>query len=188
MNQPPLTEDPLQDRVRERTLQLLAQAAAWLRMPHPATVVRFDLRGRAAGQARLTNRGPLVIRYHPVLLRDNPEDFLISTVPHEVAHVAAFARHGAGIRPHGPEWTAIMRHLGAEPLRCHGYDVSNLAVRTLRELDYRCACRGHRLTSIRHRRILAGQTYLCRQCGTPLRPGRYPERPATESGGNQRGA
>lgn len=181
MSQSPTLECPLQERVRERTRQLLAQAAAWLRASLPETSIRFDLRGRAAGQARFGTRGPILIRYNPVLLKENPDDFLASTVPHEVAHVAAFIRHGAGIRPHGAEWTAIMRHLGAAPTRCHDYDVSGLKARRLRELDYHCACREHRLTSIRHRRVLAGQTYVCRQCGAALRPGRRPGEPDTGS-------
>lgn len=174
MNQARALEGLLQDRVRERTFRLLAEAAAWLRIPPPNPSIRFDLRGRSAGQARLAARQPPLIRYNPALLQANPEDFLASTVPHEVAHLVAFARHGAQIRPHGPEWEAIMRHFGVEPKRCHAYDVSGVKSRSLRELDYHCACRGHRLTSIRHHRVLAGQTYICRQCGAPLRPGRHP--------------
>jgi SprT protein len=177
MSQPPPAPGPLQERVRERTLELLAEASSWLRMPLPEPSIRFDLRGRAAGQARVGHRTRTVIRYNPVLLRDNPDDFLDSTVPHEVAHVVAFARHGAGIRPHGPEWIAIMQHLGAAPRRCHDYDIAGLKTRTFRELDYHCACRGHRLTSIRHRRALAGQIYICRRCGSPLQPGIHPDAP-----------
>ena len=167
-------EGLLQDRVRERTLRLLAEASVWLRIPPPKASIRFDLRGRSAGQARLASREPALIRYNSALLLANPEDFLGSTVPHEVAHLAAFARHGPLIRPHGAEWEAIMRHFGVEPKRCHAYDVTGLKTRALRELDYHCTCRDHRLTSIRHHRVLAGQTYICRQCGSPLRPGRHP--------------
>ncbi len=177
MNHARALEGHLQERVTDRTARLLAEAADWLRIARPEVAVRFDLRGRAAGQARLAERGPALIRYNPVLLRAHPETFLTSTVPHEVAHLIAFARHGARIRPHGAEWVAIMRRFGAQPRRCHDYDVSGLKTRQLRELDYHCACRGHRLTSIRHHRVLAGQTYICRQCGSPLQPGQHPEIP-----------
>jgi SprT protein len=174
MNQARTSDGLLQDRARDRTIKLVAEAAAWLRISPPEAWIRFDLRGRSAGQARLATRGPALIRYNPALLRANPEDFLDSTVPHEVAHLVAFARHGARIRPHGAEWEAIMRHFGVEPKRCHAYDVTGLKTRSLRELDYHCTCRGHSLTTIRHHRVLAGQTYICRQCGSPLRPGRHP--------------
>jgi predicted SprT family Zn-dependent metalloprotease len=34
---------------------------------------------------------------------------------HELAHLAARERHGDRIRPHGPEWKALMRAAGYEP-------------------------------------------------------------------------
>ncbi len=158
-----------------RTRTLLAEAAAWLRSAPPDPQIRFDLRGRAAGQARFGARGPWVIRYNPVLLRANGEDFLATTVPHEVAHLIAFARHGSGIRPHGTEWQAIMRHFGAAPERCHRYDVcARAGPHASGSSPYHCDCRGHRLSSIRHHRVLAGRTYICRRCATPLRPGTHP--------------
>jgi len=166
--------EPLEAQAADRSRLLLDKGRTWLRIAMPDPVIRFDLRGRAAGQARFGTRGPWVIRYNPVLLRANAEDFLISTVPHEVAHLVAFARYGSGIRPHGPEWRSIMHHFGAEPLRCHRYDVSQLGGRSLREFAYHCDCREHRLSSIRHNRVRTGQVYLCRRCATPLRPGPQP--------------
>jgi len=167
-------EQALQHTVRERTSHLLTTAGAWLRIAIPEPQILFDLRGRAAGQARLALRGPCIIRFNPVLLRANRASFLADTVPHEVAHLAAFARYGLRIRPHGPEWQAIMRYFGVKPERCHRYDLSATSGRTLREFDYHCDCREHRLSSIRHNRVLAGGTYVCRHCATPLRPGPRP--------------
>jgi SprT protein len=86
-----------------------------------------------------------------------------------VAHVIAHQRFGPRIQPHGPEWRAIMQDLGADPSRCHNYDVSGLAQRRLAYFDYQCGCMTHRLSSIRHNRITRGQRYLCRRCGEPLR-------------------
>ena len=165
----------LQGRVAAQTRALLAQAGQWLRIGIQEPQIRFDLRGRSAGQARVGSRGPWVVRYNPVLLEANAEDFLATTVPHEVAHLVAYARHGSRIRPHGPEWQAIMRHFGVAPERCHRYDLSALSVRSVREFDYHCTCRGHRLSSIRHHRVLAGRDYICRHCATTLRPGCHPD-------------
>jgi predicted SprT family Zn-dependent metalloprotease len=50
----------------------------------------------------------------------------------------------------------------------------NLPTRRLRRFDYHCACRTHQLTSTRHYRALAGQTYTCVACREPLRPGPIP--------------
>jgi ribosomal protein L37AE/L43A len=32
-----------------------------------------------------------------------------------VAHAMVYERHGSGVRPHGPEWRALMRAAGFEP-------------------------------------------------------------------------
>lgn len=174
-----IAEDPHsqspQELAVEQTRRLLRQAAHWLGIPLRDPEIRFDIRGRAAGQARFGRAMPWVIRYNPVLLAQNTDAFLAETVPHEVAHLAAFARYGSHIRPHGPEWRALMGYFGAAPQRCHRYDVAGIAPRRQQEFSYHCRCRNHVLSSIRHNRIAAGRIYLCRQCLAPLRPGRQSE-------------
>ncbi|MBK1644746.1 hypothetical protein CKO25_08810 [Thiocapsa imhoffii] len=166
----PSLNDPLESAAA-RTRRLLSVAEAWLARTMPATEVRFDLRGTAAGQARVSADGPAVIRYNRELLLRHTERFMHETVPHEVAHVAAFHCHGFGIRPHGAEWRHIMRHFGVEPARCHNFDVSCLRTRVVARFRYRCACTTHELSSIRHQRIRRhGIRYLCRRCRQPLIP------------------
>ena len=63
---------------------------------------------------------------------------------------------------------------GVAPERCHRYDLSAVRGRALQEFDYHCSCRGHRLSSIRHNRVLAGGSYICRRCATALRLGLHP--------------
>ncbi|WP_201245780.1 SprT-like domain-containing protein [Halochromatium salexigens] len=133
--------------------------------------IRFDLRGKSAGQVRIRPDGRALIRYNLELLKRGGADFIEETIPHEVAHVLAYQCHGPGIRPHGAEWQRIMRMLGAEPTRCHDYDVSGLETRTLHYFDYHCGCMAHRLSSIRHNKVAKGQRYLCKRCGEPLKRG-----------------
>jgi len=169
---PPSTESKdgkdLRHRAERLTIELCDLAArhfdAELAMPN----VRFDLRGTSAGQMRVTDGGDCLIRYNARLLERYPRTFLSQTVPHETAHLVAFGLFGPQVPPHGCEWRAIMVLFGASPERCHSYRVDGLQVRHLRRYDYRCACRTHQLTSIRHNRIRAGQVYRCRQCGQPL--------------------
>ena len=137
-------------------------------MQPPTPIIRFDLIGKSAGQVRIRGRGGFEIRYNRLLLERNPRDFLAQTVPHEVAHLVAFSRFGPRVPPHGQEWRSIMEALGARPERCHSYEVEGLQKRRLRRYNYRCACRTHPLTSIRHNRVLAGQVYLCKLCGQAL--------------------
>ncbi|MBP6242609.1 MAG: SprT-like domain-containing protein [Chromatiaceae bacterium] len=165
---PPLPLDRLIMLARSRTQELLGEAARHFGLKAPQAEIRFDLRGRGAGQVRRQAVGVWLVRYNPVLLGRHGEDFLARTVPHEVAHIMAFRRHGLGIQPHGPEWRAMMQLFGVAPERCHDFDVSGLQTRTLNRYPYQCGCRSHLLTSIRHHRILRGQRYLCGTCGQPL--------------------
>lgn len=157
--------------VRRRTEALLEQARRQFRVRIAAPEVRFDLRGKAAGQVRQAPGRVWQVRYNALLLAREPEQFLAQTVPHECAHLIAFALFGRAIRPHGKEWRGIMAHLGAEPKRCHSFPVDDLPARRLRRFDYHCACRSHQLTSTRHHRAQAGQTYFCVACRGPLAPG-----------------
>lgn len=130
--------------------------------------LRFDLRGRAAGQTRLGTRGKLEIRYNLEIAGLQPDAFARETVPHEVAHVVTWLLHGHRARPHGTEWQAVMHHLGIpSPRRCHDFDMP--PVRRQRRWPYRCACRVHQLSTTRHRRVQQqGIRYHCSTCGAAL--------------------
>lgn len=166
--------DAARGRVVARTAELMAAGSRLIRRPAALPRIAFDLRGQSAGQFRVDWHGAATIRYNPALLARNEADFLAQTVPHEVAHYLAYLRFGRRIRPHGPEWQELMHALGADPKRCHDFDVSGLQARRLRRHPYHCRCGEHALTSIRHHRVLRGASYVCRACGEALRPGRRP--------------
>jgi len=159
----------LERKAERLTGELLVSASRHFRIALPIPAIRFDLRGKTAGQIRTTDRG-YVIRYNRDLLQRHPGEFLAQTVPHETAHLVVFSLFGPGLPPHGQAWREVMALFGARPERCHRFDVTGLETRRLRRFAYRCQCRIHRLTSIRHNRIASGQVYLCRHCGAPLRP------------------
>ncbi len=151
--------------VRERTAAVLALARARFGVDLRQVPLHFDLRGLAAGQARLH---PAALRYNLALAARELDDCLRDTVPHEVAHLVCHALHGRRARPHGPQWRAICLALGGNGERCHV-----LAVEPARRLalrPYRCECATVALTSIRENRIRRGARYLCRRCGSALRP------------------
>lgn len=126
--------------------------------------LRWDLRGRAAGQAHL---GRALIRLNAALLLQEGEDFALSTLVHELCHLAVWARHGRKARPHGPEWRALMQAMGQSPQRCHDAPVQ--AVRQQRTFRYACPCSEHALSTTRHNRAQRGVRYLCRRCAQPLK-------------------
>src|SRR6516164_2284669 len=59
------------------------------------------------------------VRLNAWVLGDNPE-LLEEILCHELAHIAAFQLHGPKVRPHGPEWSSLIRAAGFEPrVRTH---------------------------------------------------------------------
>lgn len=158
-------------RAIRQTRALILAAERHFKTAMPFSEIRFDLRGKTAGQLRIEPDGSLRIRYNPVILTRQPDAFVAQTVPHEAAHLVAFRLYGTAIKPHGIEWRRIMLFFGARPERCHRYAVEGLATRQIRRYDYHCQCQTHRLTSIRHHRILKGQIYRCRRCGEALQYG-----------------
>jgi SprT protein len=159
----------LERQAESWTRQLIEQAVRHFDLPISQPRVRFDLRGKAAGMALFHPRGETVIRYNTQMLKENGQAFIAQTVPHEVAHLVARAVFGPAVRPHGAEWRSIMTLFGAEPRRCHGFAVPRKDRRKMRYFTYRCACRDHSLSAIRHHRSLSGVVYICRLCGSPLR-------------------
>lgn len=160
-------EAAVADWVAHANALLSAPAAGWIDVP----AVRFDLRGRAAGQTVYPRRRreSAVIRLNAALLTANPQDMIEETVPHEVAHVATWWLHGARVKPHGPEWRATMRAFGKTPTTCHALPAA--PARRVTYHPYACACpRENYLSAIRHRRAQRNrQRYRCTRCGAELR-------------------
>lgn len=165
--------DALCVRIVRHTRRLLERcaplcAAHGVALPDP--LIRLDLRGEAAGQARWEANGRPLLRYNLDIARRHEDDFLARTVPHEVAHLVTVACHGR-TRPHGPEWRRVMAFLGvANPSRCHDYQLDESLVKRQRRWTYRCDCTNHQLSTTRHKRMLAGSArYHCRKCHAALR-------------------
>ncbi|HET7314302.1 SprT-like domain-containing protein [Salinisphaera sp.] len=163
--------DDLQLRACELAAYWIGRAreitgASARRLPVPE--VRFDLRGRAAGQAVFARRTRRChIRLNAELLASHSREMLDQTVPHEVAHVAVYRLHGRRARPHGAEWKALMHAFGVDASPCHTLPAE--PTRQLKRFRYACDCHEPAwLTSIRHKRALAGTDYVCRVCGAKL--------------------
>jgi SprT protein len=159
--------------VTAETLRWIGIAAAAYGRDFPAVPVLFDLRGRMAGMYRVCGQHR-VIRYNPWLFAKYPEDGIEVTVPHEVAHYVTDLLHGFDrIRPHGREWCEVMRLFGINPNGAmrHRLDLSGIPLRRQSRHLYRCECRTHHLSGIRHGRVQRETAkYICRHCGADLEP------------------
>ena len=141
------------------------QAEVFFKRPFKRPVVSFKLRGQKAGVAHLHEN---LLRFNPQLYRENSEDFLRQTVPHEVAHLVAHQLFGERIAPHGEEWQLIMRGVyELPPNRCHTYAIKR---RSATRYIYRCPCpdSDFAFSAQRHALVKQGRGYLCRRCRNTL--------------------
>ncbi len=159
----------LQQQVAAATRDCIRRAGELLDHPLDPVSVSFALGGRAAGMYRV-QQGQRQIRYNPYIFGKYFADNLANTVPHEVAHYATDVLYGLrNIRPHGPEWRAVMQLLGAAPLATCRYDLSGIPLRRQRRFTYHCACSTHAITTARHNRVASGRArYFCKHCRTAL--------------------
>ena len=158
-----------QAQVRRATMACLGQAGQLFQLARESVAVTFDLTGRAAGMYRV-RAGERIIRYNAYIFAKYFDDNMAVTVPHEVAHYVTDRLYGLrNIRPHGREWKAVMRSLGADPSVTARYDLTGVPVRRQRRFSYRCECGTHQISTRGHNKIQRGQlNYLCRRCGSPI--------------------
>ncbi|WAH60066.1 SprT family zinc-dependent metalloprotease [Pseudomonas silvicola] len=147
--------------LNSRVESCFQQAEAFFKRPFARPQVSFKLRGQKAGVAHLHEN---LLRFNPQLYRENSEDFLRQTVPHEVAHLVAHQLFGDRIAPHGEEWQLIMRGVyELPPNRCHTYEVKR---RRVTRYIYKCPCADSDFpfSAQRHKLVHQGRRYLCRRC------------------------
>ena len=111
-----------------------------------------------------------IVRLNPALL-ETPEQWLIETLCHEVAHVAAFRLHGPKIRPHGKEWAALMTAAGFKP---QARVLERTMPKAIRQRSQPRRLYLHRCRVCRARRVARRpvRRWLCRRCVEAGLPGR----------------
>lgn len=152
-------------QVEDATERCIKKASKLYGREFASIAVDFDLKGRCAGMYQVKG-GHRRIRYNPWLFAKYFNDSLNETVTHEVAHYLVDCFYGLRrVKPHGEEWKAIMIDLGAEPRATGDYDLTGIPVRQYAKFNYRCGCRTHQLTSLRHKKIVQRRAqYRCQYC------------------------
>lgn len=163
--------EPISDtqmrQVEAATLSYIKVASALYEHQFAPIAVHFDLRGKCAGMYE--RKGDVRrIRFNPWLFAKYYEDSLGNTVIHEVAHYLIDCLYGLRrVKPHGEEWKAIMVDFGARPKATGDYDLTGIPMRQYAKFAYKCICRTHQLSSVRHKRIVQrGAQYRCQSCHT----------------------
>lgn len=87
--------------------------------------IRYDLKGRAAGMAccrieRATGKASdLALRFNREAMQKDWDYMVRETIPHEVAHIVAYAKPELGAKNHNAQWRRISQSLGCKGERCH---------------------------------------------------------------------
>ena len=148
---------PQMEQIRARCREVFARAhQLYPHLNFDHVNIRFDLKGRAAGQA-MRVRNQYTVRFNQdMLTREAFDHMLNDTVPHEIAHIVCFMDPRLG-NNHDSRWAAVCRALGGTGERCHSEEVIYGRGRTYEYITDR----GHRVRiGDRH------HTYL--QTGRPL--------------------
>jgi SprT protein len=97
-----------------------------------------------------------------------PEDFHL-TVRHEISHIVQFSLFPNAKQAHGPQFRKICVFLGGTGATKSTYATVDTSFDPKRYVMYKCGCRKHTISKIRHSKIVKGtQTYSCRYCRTKI--------------------
>jgi SprT protein len=104
--------------VQERVAELVFEANKIFNITLPPIDVRFDLKGRAAGQACSRN-GLYWMRFNTTMMMTEAWDHIYNeTISHELAHIICFSNRHLG-RNHDAGWKRVHTALGGNGKRCH---------------------------------------------------------------------
>jgi predicted SprT family Zn-dependent metalloprotease len=102
----------------ETLVKLCIEAAEEKYGKLPPIRIRFDLKGRAAGQAGY--RGThFFVRFNVAAMNIDWDHMVKETIPHEIAHIVAYAKPELGAKGHNAGWKRIAWSLGCKGERCH---------------------------------------------------------------------
>lgn len=165
--------------LKAKVMKKLKECAKTIRTHYDFNIdmpeVRYDLKGKAAGQAAVSGK---YIRLHPIFLSHYEDEYINDTVVHEYAHIVQTMlfpettyKAVGRMEAHGTKWKEIMRVLGVEPTRCHSYSMSVLNDHTGKYRKYMCTCcnKDFLLSPRRHNKVMKKITsYSHAACNAPI--------------------
>lgn len=154
----------MKTEIEKRVIDLLSQVSElagpmYFEIPE----IKTNLRGRCAGQCIM--RGVhCTLRFNAKILKENYDEYMKDTVPHEVAHYVVALLYGK-VAPHGREWKGVMNLFGIKnPQRCHTFNIKDTY-----PWIYKCQCREHFVGNKLHALIRKGaRIYRCKNCNAKV--------------------
>ncbi|GAC14574.1 SprT family zinc-dependent metalloprotease [Aliiglaciecola lipolytica] len=147
------------NQIQHCVIRCIALAQDYFKRQLTTPTLQFNQRGNVAGTAHLQKN---LIKLNSTLLADNFDEFLLTVIPHEVAHIVAYQIYDR-VKPHGLEWQAIMQNIFKLPATVrHKMDTTKTQGKMF---NYKCHCSQVKLTLRRHNKVVRKeQRYSCRKC------------------------
>jgi SprT protein len=162
----------IKTRVNAKIAECIAKVNARYGINMQPVNIEYDIHSaRLGGQAVHCTR---TVRLNPGFLTLHTEKYLLTTVPHELAHIAVFDLHPwpNHVSAHGHEWQAMMRVVGAPAKRCHTYTVPEGIVLGKQRAKFHYVCQrcgnDHFVGAKVHAKIARGAKYHHTSCGKML--------------------
>lgn len=145
---------------------------------HPEITMHYNLDGhRTLGWADRN-----VMNLHYALLEENPELYIKEIVLHEYVHSVIHQIYpdninykiGKKVKPHGREFKDMCELLGADSsAQTDSFKDSKVLKERLDRdahnyFNYDCSCMTHKISKIKHNKILKGNKYKCGDCGEKI--------------------
>jgi len=152
----------MKEKILAKVEESFLKAEAYYGRTFPRPNVIFKRNGTCAGYA---TRDCKTLMFQLDLAEHHEEDFILNTVPHEVAHNIQFHLYPRS-KGHGYEWKSIMTRVMRIPAdRCHSYDTSVTKTKKQGTHTYTCGCNTiFNLSTTLHNKILKGQNRRCLKC------------------------
>lgn len=130
-------------------------------------VIHYDVRGTTGGLAKSAS---MTVHYNDKLLKENVEEFLATTVPHEVCHIGVYhlchvEKRSYPKNGHGADWQIMMRVAGVNARKYHEYEVER---KEPVEYKYECGCPEGLIIPEKTHKKIKGKAMMCKKCNQPL--------------------
>jgi len=145
------------------TIELFNNHFSDHQIPFEKLTIQFNLTGKVAGRGFFYKPK---LRYNLQLAKENLNDFLENTVPHEIIHLYQRKIY-PNCKSHGKEFYFIGKTLGYNLKRTHSYKTESARKRI--KYLYTCDCGGkYWITKKMHDRVQIYKKGYCRKCRSKL--------------------
>lgn len=157
----------IKQRVEAKVIQTVEKINAHYGLKMPVPDIYYDVHSTNGGLAKYAT---LSVHFNPKIMQENLEDYLKTTVPHEVCHIGVwqkylFEKKKVAPKAHGSEWKLMMWVVGAPARRTHEYDVAEVKRKTVK-YEYQCGCNKSIVVGARIHKSIKDKVkiYTCKKC------------------------